>query len=77
MPPSRYILGPLAPAGVPRVDLGQDMRTYFDHHHTANDTPAVLDERSINQAVDAWATAVGELASMEETLGRAAVPSAP
>ena len=70
-------LSPLIPAGVPRVDLAQDMRRYFDHHHTANDTPAVLDERSINQAVDAWATAVGELASMEETLGRAAVPSAP
>lgn len=67
-------LGPLVPAGVPRVDLSQDMSRYFDHHHTANDTPAVLDERAIDQAVDAWVRAVGELASMDETLGRAPVP---
>jgi carboxypeptidase Q len=66
-------LSPLAPAGVPRVDLAQDMATYFDHHHTANDTPAVLNERAIDHAVAVWAAAVGELASMDETLGRAPV----
>jgi hypothetical protein len=66
-------LGPLAPAGVPRVDLGQDMRTYFDHHHTANDTPAVLDERSLDQAVAVWTAAVSALAAMDDDLGRAPV----
>ncbi|MDB4932618.1 MAG: peptidase, partial [Myxococcaceae bacterium] len=69
-------LGPLAPAGVPRVDLGQDMRTYFDHHHTANDTPAVLDERSLDQAVAVWTAAVGALAVMDGGLGRAPVEAA-
>jgi hypothetical protein len=66
-------LGPLGPAGVPRVDLGQDMRTYFDHHHTANDTPAVLDERALDQAVAVWTAAVGAMASMRESFGRAPV----
>ena len=65
--------GPLGPAGVPRVDLGQDMRTYFDHHHTANDTPAVLDERALDQAVAVWTAAVGAMASMRESFGRAPV----
>lgn len=66
-------LSPLIPAGVPRVDLSQDMSRYFDVHHTANDTPAMLDERAIDQAVAVWTAAVGELASMDETLGRAPV----
>lgn len=61
--------------GVALVDLSQDMRRYFDHHHTANDTPAALDERSLNQVVEVWAAAVGELASMDGTLGRA--PASP
>ena len=69
-------LAPLAPAGVPRVDLGQDMRTYFDHHHTANDTPAVLDERALDQAVAAWTATVGALAAMEGTFGRAPIEAA-
>ncbi len=66
-------LSPLAPAGVPRVDLAQDMATYFDVHHTANDTPAALDEHAINQAVAVWSAAVGELASIDESLGRAPI----
>ena len=66
-------LSPMVPAGVPRVDLAQDMRTYFDHHHTANDTPAVLDERALDHAVAAWATAVAALASMDGGFGRAPV----
>ncbi len=66
-------LEPLVPAGVPRMDLGQDMSTYFDHHHTANDTPSVLDPSAIDQAVAVWSAAVGEIASMDEDFGRAPV----
>jgi carboxypeptidase Q len=66
-------LAPMGSAGVPRVDLGQDMSTYFDHHHTANDTPAVLDERALDQAVAVWTAAVRGFAAMDGDFGRAPV----
>ncbi len=65
-------VSPLASAGVPRVDLSQDMSRYFDVHHTANDTPAALDERSLDQAVAAWTVTVRALATATESFGRAA-----
>jgi len=61
----------LGTAGVPLAALRQDMSRYFDYHHTANDTPAVLDDEALNQVVAVWSLVVGELASASEDLGRA------
>jgi carboxypeptidase Q len=52
----------LLPAGVPLVGLEQDESTYFDIHHTANDTfdkivPADLDRAAAAAAVVAWCLA--------------------
>ena len=52
----------LLPAGVPLVGLEQDESTYFDFHHTANDTfdkivPADLDRAAAAAAVVAWCLA--------------------
>lgn len=66
-------LSPLAPAGVPRLDLLQDMGTYFDHHHTVNDTPAILNERALDQAVAVFAAVVARVAAMDGDFGRAPV----
>jgi Zn-dependent M28 family amino/carboxypeptidase len=66
-------LSPLAAAGVPRVDLAQDLSRYFDLHHTANDTPAALDARALDQAVAVWTAAVTALARYDGDFGRAAV----
>jgi Zn-dependent M28 family amino/carboxypeptidase len=45
-------------AGVPVVDLSQDGTTYFDHHHTPDDTLYAIDPADLRQNVAAWATFV-------------------
>ena len=55
-------VSPLILAGVPLVGLEQDESTYFDFHHTANDTfdkivPADLDRAAAAAAVAAWCLA--------------------
>jgi Zn-dependent M28 family amino/carboxypeptidase len=65
-------LSPLRKAGVPLVDLLQDMHEYFDHHHTANDTLDKIDPDAFAQAADAWAAAARLLADAPLSLGRAA-----
>jgi carboxypeptidase Q len=55
-------VSPLLSAGVPLVGLEQDESTYFDFHHTANDTfdkivPADLDRASAAAAVAGWCLA--------------------
>jgi hypothetical protein len=64
-------LRPLRPAGVPFVDLAQDMHEYFDHHHSANDTFDKIDRDAIGQAAGAWAAAVRVLTDSPLTPGRA------
>jgi hypothetical protein len=49
-------------SGVPLVGLAQDMWTYFDFHHSANDTfdkivPRDLDRSAAATAVVAWCLA--------------------
>ena len=68
-------VSPLGERGVPRVDLVQEMARYFDHHHTANDTPAVVDARELDRAVAAWTVAVRTLADADTDLGRAPPPT--
>jgi carboxypeptidase Q len=67
-------LGPLKALGVPIVDLPQDMTTYFDIHHTANDTFDKIDPAALAQASATFATMAYSLAMMPSDLGR--VPEA-
>jgi hypothetical protein len=55
-------VGPLAEQGMPWAQLAQDGTTYFDIHHTANDTldkiePAALDQQAAAYAVLAYLAA--------------------
>jgi len=55
-------ISPLIVAGVPLVGLDQDASTYFDFHHTANDTfdkivPKDLDRATAAAAAIAWCLA--------------------
>lgn len=63
-------VGPLAPAGVPMVDLAHDVTTYFDFHHTANDTADKLVPADMAQATAAFATAAWMLAEHPNLLHR-------
>jgi len=65
-------LSPMAPARVPLISLGQDGTTYFDWHHTANDTLDKIDPKDLDQNVAAWAAAAWAAADMPGDFGRAA-----
>jgi Zn-dependent M28 family amino/carboxypeptidase len=45
----------LGKAGVPIVGLTQDGTTYFDYHHTANDTLDKIDATALEQNVEVYA----------------------
>jgi Zn-dependent M28 family amino/carboxypeptidase len=42
-------------AGVPVLALRQDVSRYFDYHHSADDTLAIVRREELNQNVAAWA----------------------
>jgi Zn-dependent M28 family amino/carboxypeptidase len=42
---------------VPVLSLNQDATTYFDWHHSANDTLDKIDAKDLDQNVAAWAAA--------------------
>jgi len=46
---------PVVEAGVPAFALSQDGMTYFDIHHTADDTLDKVDRAQLDQNVAAWA----------------------
>lgn len=48
----------LQKAGVPVFSVGQDASRYFDIHHSADDTLAVVDRGALNQNVAVWASLV-------------------
>ena len=64
-------LGPLASAQVPVIALGQDGTTYFDYHHTANDTLDKIDPKDLDQNVASWAAVAYVAAEMPGDFGRA------
>lgn len=66
-------LGPLRALGVPVLDLSQDGTNYFDFHHTANDTLARIDAKTLNQVVAAYAVAAYMAASKSGDFGRVAI----
>jgi len=45
----------LEKAGVPVLAVDQDASRYFDYHHSADDTLAVVDRAQLNQNVATWA----------------------
>jgi hypothetical protein len=63
-------IAPLLGLGVPVVDIVQDASTYFDYHHTANDTFDKVDESSIATATRAYAIALWTLSEAKGDLGR-------
>ncbi|MBP9146831.1 MAG: M28 family peptidase [Thermoanaerobaculia bacterium] len=63
-------ISPLRPLGVPMVDLSHDATTYFDYHHTANDTADKLVPADMAQATAAFATAAWILADRPALLAR-------
>jgi len=63
-------LEPLDRAGVPTVSLLQDATTYFDIHHTANDTLDKANARDLDYNVAAWSAVVYAAAELSGNFGR-------
>jgi carboxypeptidase Q len=66
--------GVLRAAGVPQLDVRQDVSRYFDFHHTANDTVDKLDGEQLTQAARAYSAVTWLVAEQEVDFGR--VPEA-
>jgi Zn-dependent M28 family amino/carboxypeptidase len=54
-------VGNIHEAGVPVFTLNQDASRYFDYHHTADDTLAIVDPVQLRQNVAAWAATLSVL----------------
>ena len=67
-------ISPLRALGVPVIDLEQDMSTYFDLHHTANDTFDKIDRDALAQVAGAFASVAYAAGELDGDLGR--VPEA-
>jgi Zn-dependent M28 family amino/carboxypeptidase len=61
---------PLIAAGVPALDLRQDATTYFDFHHTANDTLERIHKEDLDQAAAAFAAVAYAAADAPDSYGR-------
>lgn len=70
-------LSTLEPAHVPFADLANDASTYFDYHHTADDTLDKIDPKSLAQVVAAYAVTTWRVADSDVVLGPAPEPAAP
>jgi len=55
-------VGNIHEGGVPVFLLNQDASRYFDYHHTADDTLAIVDPVQLRQNVAAWAATLSVLA---------------
>jgi Zn-dependent M28 family amino/carboxypeptidase len=58
-------------AGVPTIDVGQDVSRYFDVHHTAADTSDKLDAHAMAQVSAGFAHVVYEACDPRVSFGRA------
>jgi len=52
-------------AGVPVLALSQDANRYFDYHHSADDTLAIVRRGELNQNVAAWAATLDMVADSD------------
>jgi Zn-dependent M28 family amino/carboxypeptidase len=62
---------PLRAAGVPMADVAQDATTYFDYHHSADDTFDKIDAPTLAQATAVLATFSYAVSRSVHDLGRA------
>jgi carboxypeptidase Q len=69
-------VGAIAAAGAPIVDLAQDGLTYFDHHHTPDDTLYAIDPEQLRQNVAAWAIVAYLAADTDWDFGTPQAPPA-
>lgn len=60
---------PVIRTGVAGVDLNQSGLTYFDYHHTPEDTLDRIDPEQLRQNVAAWATMLAIVADAPEEIG--------
>ncbi|MFN7989408.1 MAG: M20/M25/M40 family metallo-hydrolase [Thermoanaerobaculia bacterium] len=58
---------PLLPSGVPLFGLRQETRSYFDYHHTAEDTFDKIEPASLDRAAAALAAAAYAVADLPAT----------
>ncbi|HEV7668537.1 MAG TPA: M28 family peptidase [Thermoanaerobaculia bacterium] len=56
-------LSPLASANVPVIAFNQDGTTYFDLHHSANDTIDKIDPKDLDQVVATWSSVIYAVAA--------------
>lgn len=63
-------LSPLRLAGVPMLDVAQDVSSYFDIHHTANDTFDKIEPEALAQVSAAVAVIAYGVANLEGGMGR-------
>lgn len=70
-------LGPLRALGMPVMDLTHDGTTYFDYHHTADDTLDKIAPGDLDQPVAAYAVAAYLAASAAVDFGRLPPPPRP
>jgi Zn-dependent M28 family amino/carboxypeptidase len=63
-------ISPLMAAGVPAADLRNDATTYFDFHHTANDTIERVHKDDLDQATAAYAAFAYAAADIRGDFGR-------
>lgn len=63
-------IGPLRTMGVPVLDLSLDASSYFDVHHTSNDTLSKVDPKILDQSVAAFAAAAYLAATKQGDFGR-------
>jgi len=64
-------LWPLRNAGVPIAEVAQDASTYFDYHHSADDTFDKIDPGTLAQATAVFATFAYAVSRSTHDLGRA------
>ena len=67
---------PAVEAGVPGFQLSQDAMTYFDIHHTPDDTLDKVDREQLDQNVAAWAALAWLVADSDVDFRRSAAPGA-
>ncbi len=60
----------LRAAGVPQLDVRQDVSRYFDFHHTANDTVDKIDPLQLTQVARAFSTITWLAAEQQVDFGR-------
>jgi Zn-dependent M28 family amino/carboxypeptidase len=66
-------LWPMRAAGVPMAEVEQDASTYFDYHHSADDTFDKIDPPTLAQATAVLATFAYAVSRSTQDLGRAPV----